>query len=203
MKVESQSWVPSIGSAIVVLTYVTSLFLVSLSIPTLNPRLLDRLSSGIEGGSAKIEAESIKGPKTIDLRGYECFRESFRVGSNGLPILVWCANPAIWIGVFCLATRKFTSASVAGVMALALGLLAAFVLPYVGRGNADIYWSWFDYRIGYWIWLASAVALVAFGIAGRRSPVLQNLVGEVAEQPHAPEPAAGSDSSGQLSPPAR
>jgi hypothetical protein len=186
MNVQSPRWLPGLGFCVVALLYVTSLFLPSLSVSTINQRLLDRLTSEVEmrlpgGGSAKINADSIQGPRTIELRGYDCFRESFSFGSNGLPILVWCANPLVWIGAFCLATRRFLLARLAAVPAMALALVA-LVVPYVGRSDADVYWSLHDYRIGYWCWLASAVALAVFGFAGRRerSIAAQKLSQEIA-----------------------
>jgi hypothetical protein len=171
MALDSQRRLPLVGVSIVALLYVTSLFLPSLSIPTINERLLDRVTAEIgarTGGPATINPGSMQGPRTIELRGYDCFRESLRVGSNGLTLLIWCANPLIWLGAFWLATRRFVYARLAGVAAVGLALVA-LVMPHIGQQNADIYWSWHDYRIGYWCWLASAGALAVFTTLARRS----------------------------------
>jgi hypothetical protein len=164
MTVESQRWLARVGVSIVALIYVTSLFLPALSVPTINERLLDRVTSEIgarTGGPATINPDSMQGPRTIELRGYDCFR---------------CANPLVWIGAFCFATRRFFYAGVAGVSAVGLGLVA-LALPYARNSDVDIYWSWNDYRIGYWCWLASAAALAVFSFVGRRRSGLSSCDG--------------------------
>jgi hypothetical protein len=57
---------------------------------------------------------------------------------------------------------------VSGVLATCLALSAAFVSPYVGRAESDVNWSWYDYRMGYWIWLGSAVVLTLVSFAVHR-----------------------------------
>lgn len=92
--------------------------------------------------------------------GYAAFvfylTESF---FNPLALIAWAPNPLFWVGLFFATRGRWAGAVVASCLALVVGLLLCYD-PDGGRFRLA------DYRVGYFCWLASMLALA--GVASWR-----------------------------------
>jgi hypothetical protein len=159
----SSSW---IGLLLVAGVYAVSFFLPVLAIPLLDQPAIDRLKAEVAGRVGG-EVLGVEGLSEYVVKGYQ----SFRVGpsSGWILLLAWCANPVLWVGCLLLLARRWRGAAFAGVVAMGLGAaMAVSATVTFGDPRADIRWSVADYRIGYWLWLASMALLAAAGVVGWR-----------------------------------
>jgi hypothetical protein len=166
MRSSDAAWSCWIGVLLVVGVYAVSFFLPVLSIPLLDQPAMDRLKAEVAGRAGGGEIIRVEGPSEYVIKGYQ----SFRAGpSDGWVLLVaWCANPVLWVGCLLLLARRWRGAALAGVVALGLGAaMAVSATVTVGNPRADIRWSVADYRVGYWLWLASMALLTAISVVGR------------------------------------
>lgn len=163
MRVSREAWTRLASLLVVGGLYAVSFFLPALDIPLTDQPVIDRLKAEI-GGRAGGKVLSIQGPSVFEVDGYGAFCESpFRRWAG----VAWCANPVLWVGCLLLAAGWWRWAALAGCMALALGS-AMVLVAVIGDPNADVQWSVSDYRVGYWLWLASMALLVLAALVGRR-----------------------------------
>jgi hypothetical protein len=98
------------------------------------------------GGSVAWKADGV-------LYGYEVFLD-LAVGVIWPSFTwVWFANPALWVGVILLPTKRWRWAWTAGCLALVLGISAGGFVVSHGR-DMHLY-------VGYYVWLGS-MALLTF-----------------------------------------
>jgi hypothetical protein len=166
MRASGEAWASWIGILLVGGMYAAAFFLPVLAIPLLDQPAMDRLKAEV-GGRVGGEVIGVEGPSEFVVKGYQSFRGG---PSDGWVLVVaWCANPVLWVGFLLLLARRWRGAALAGVVALGLGaVMAVSATVTVGDPRADIRWSVADYRVGYWLWLASMALLAAAGLVGLR-----------------------------------
>jgi hypothetical protein len=108
-------------------------------------------------------------------RGYHAFMVALAVFPLFLPL--WLANPAFWVGLYCLLAGRRRGAGTAAGMAVALSLSEAWMF-------------WGSASLGYYLWQASLVllAVAACCAPAGESPRLPD-GGKHPEE--TPRPAAG------------
>src|SRR5262249_25948655 len=71
-------------------------------------------------------------------------------------ILWWLPNPLLWVGIVFLAIGRAGNAACLGLLAMAAGLSCAFDVEMLR-------FQFYEFRIGYYCWLASMAVLTAAG----------------------------------------
>jgi hypothetical protein len=169
MRVSGAAWSSWIGFFLVICVYAASFFLPVLAIPLPDQPAMDRLKAEVAGRAGGGEVIRVEGPSEFVVKGYQSFRSGPRPSGGWVLAVAWCANPVLWVGCLLLLARWWRGAALAGVVALGLGAaMAVSATVTFGDPRADIRWSVADYRVGYWLWLASMALMAAAGVVGLR-----------------------------------
>ena len=81
-------------------------------------------------------------------------------------LVMWLANPLLWVGMVLLALGRSSSAAALGLLALPAGLSAAFNIDTGG-------FHFHELHAGYYCWLASMAFLTAAGAYFALGPVFK------------------------------
>lgn len=132
--------------ALLVTLYGLSLYLPAASIPG---RIEEIRVNG------KVIPQSEKMLPAVKIKGYQAFSRALLIRR-----IDWFANPVFWCGCVLLACRKWLLSGLAGTIALLLGMYSLFEYGFLDPELRP------TYLVGFWIWLASLLALAIAGWAG-------------------------------------
>jgi len=164
MRAAIEAWLSWIGLLLIGSVYATSFFLPALAIPLLDQPAMARLKVEVAdrvGG----EVLKVEGPSHMVFDGFRCFRTGWPSPQSWVHATAWYANPVLWIGCLLLLLRQWRWSVVAGCAALGLGSVMA-LMAVIRGSEGDVRLSVTDYRIGYWLWLASMGLLAGIAIVG-------------------------------------